>query len=278
MIIEFDNPIAHRIQSGSDAFLMPSRFEPCGLTQMYALRYGSAPVVRATGGLRDTVSEFDPARGTGNGFVFDKFEATDMVAALGRMVSMFKDRPKWQAADDELLRRQTFRGTAPPANTSSGSRGCEKLAASARIPPVAPSSREYLVYADGSCIGNPGPGGWGVVVRDPDSKVTELNGHDDATTNNRMELMGAIEGLRATDRGAHVILRSDSQYVVNTMTLRWKRNKNQDLWVLLDAEVALRHVRFEWVRGHDIDPINNRADELALMGAQDRLARRRCVA
>ena len=96
-IIEFNNTMAHRIQAGSDAFLMPSRFEPCGLTQMYALRYGSAPVVRATGGLRDTVSEFDPANGTGNGFAFEKFEAADMVAALSRMVSMFRDRTKWRA-------------------------------------------------------------------------------------------------------------------------------------------------------------------------------------
>jgi ribonuclease HI len=136
---------------------------------------------------------------------------------------------------------------------------------------VASSSREYLVYADGSCLGNPGPGGWGVVVRDPNGVVTELNGHDDSTTNNRMELMGAIEGLRATERGADVVLRSDSQYVVNTMTLRWKRNKNQDLWELLDAETAARRVRFEWVRGHSVDPINNRADELALMGANGKL-------
>jgi ribonuclease HI len=137
---------------------------------------------------------------------------------------------------------------------------------------MASASREYLVYADGSCLGNPGGrGGWGVVVRDPDGAVTEFNGHDDSTTNNRMELMGAIEGLRATERGAHVILRSDSQYVVKSMTLNYKRNKNQDLWTLLDAEVAPRHVRFEWVRGHDVDQINNRADELALMGAQNRL-------
>ena len=104
-IIRFDNALAHRIQAGSDAFLMPSRFEPCGLTQMYAMRYGSAPVVRATGGLRDTVSEFDPAAGTGNGFVFEKFDAAEMVAALARMVAMFKDRAAVAPADGELLRR-----------------------------------------------------------------------------------------------------------------------------------------------------------------------------
>jgi ribonuclease HI len=132
---------------------------------------------------------------------------------------------------------------------------------------VAISQREYLVYADGSCIGNPGPGGWGVVVRDPDGVVREFNGHEDSTTNNRMELMGAIEGLRATERGADVVLRSDSRYVVNSMTLHYKRNKNHDLWEQLDAETKARRVRFEWVRGHDTDPTNNRADELALMGA-----------
>jgi ribonuclease HI len=136
---------------------------------------------------------------------------------------------------------------------------------------VATSPREYLVYADGSCIGNPGRGGWGVVVRDPDGVVTELNGHDDTTTNNRMELMGAIEGLRATAPGASVILRSDSQYVVKTMNDGWRRKANLDLWELLDAERAERSVRFEWVRGHDTDATNNRADELALSGANGKL-------
>jgi ribonuclease HI len=136
---------------------------------------------------------------------------------------------------------------------------------------VATASSEYLVYADGSCIGNPGPGGWGVVARDPDGIVTELNGHDDSTTNNRMELMAAIEGLRATTPGADVILRSDSRYVVDSMTRHYKRNKNHDLWEMLDAETKARRVRFEWVRGHDTDATNNRADELALMGANGRL-------
>src|SRR5208283_5083118 len=94
-IIAFDETTAHRIQAGSDAFLMPSRFEPCGLTQMYALRYGTAPVVRATGGLRDTVSEFNAPAATGNGFVFEKFEAAEMVASLKRMVVTFHDRMAW---------------------------------------------------------------------------------------------------------------------------------------------------------------------------------------
>jgi starch synthase len=90
IIATFDEVLAHKIQAGSDAFLMPSRFEPCGLTQMYALKYGTAPVVRATGGLRDTVTEFDPKTGAGNGFVFEPYSAEDLVAALNRMLAVFK--------------------------------------------------------------------------------------------------------------------------------------------------------------------------------------------
>jgi len=96
MIMQFDNPMAHRIQAGCDAFLMPSRFEPCGLTQMYALKYGAAPIVRATGGLRDTVSEFDPATGRGTGFVFDKYDADELIAALTRMTAVFAKPPVWR--------------------------------------------------------------------------------------------------------------------------------------------------------------------------------------
>ncbi|HEY6419573.1 MAG TPA: glycogen synthase GlgA [Candidatus Binataceae bacterium] len=95
-LIEFDNTRAHQIQAGSDAFLMPSRFEPCGLTQMYALHYGSAPVVRATGGLRDTVTEFSPESGSGNGFVFEDCSPEDLVAALRRAAAMFKNGPQWR--------------------------------------------------------------------------------------------------------------------------------------------------------------------------------------
>ncbi len=96
VILEFDNPMAHRIQAGCDAFLMPSRFEPCGLTQMYALKYGAAPIVRATGGLRDTVTEFDLATERGTGFVFEKYDTDELVAAITRMTAVFAKPPAWR--------------------------------------------------------------------------------------------------------------------------------------------------------------------------------------
>ncbi|SRR5579885_103466 len=96
VLTHFDNAVAHRIQAGSDAFLMPSRFEPCGLTQMYALKYGTAPIVRATGGLRDTVTEFDAATGIGNGFVFEDYLPQALVAAVGRMRETFNRAAAWK--------------------------------------------------------------------------------------------------------------------------------------------------------------------------------------
>ncbi|MGO9452400.1 MAG: glycogen synthase GlgA [Candidatus Binataceae bacterium] len=96
VITQFDNSMAHRIQAGSDAFLMPSRFEPCGLTQMYALKYGTAPIVRATGGLRDTVTEFDPTASIGNGFVFDEYRTEALVDAVRRMATVFAKPPVWR--------------------------------------------------------------------------------------------------------------------------------------------------------------------------------------
>ena len=107
---EFDNVLAHKIQAGSDAFLMPSRFEPCGLTQMYAMKYGNPPVVRATGGLRDTVVEFDPKTGKGNGFVFEPYRAEDLLAALGRMLTRVRQSRAMAQADGELFRRRFLVG------------------------------------------------------------------------------------------------------------------------------------------------------------------------
>jgi ribonuclease HI len=140
---------------------------------------------------------------------------------------------------------------------------------------AASSSQPVLVYADGSCEGNPGPGGWGVVIVTPQG-THRLSGGDSQTTNNRMEIMAAIEALRAIDPGVPVILRSDSQYLVKTMNEGWRRTKNQDLWEQLDGEVA-RHgpnVRFEWVRGHAGDARNEEADELAREAARSAAWRR----
>jgi len=102
--LRFDNALAHRIQAGSDMFMMPSRFEPCGLTQMYALKYGNAPIARATGGLRDTVSEFDQTSSRGNGFVFEQFQPEALVAATARAVNAFRTPPVWRQLMDNCFK------------------------------------------------------------------------------------------------------------------------------------------------------------------------------
>jgi starch synthase len=94
--IGFDEPLAHQIEGGADIFLMPSRFEPCGLNQMYSLRYGTVPVVRATGGLYDTVRSVDPSTGEGNGFTFDEYSAAALLQALRRALVTFEDRVAWR--------------------------------------------------------------------------------------------------------------------------------------------------------------------------------------
>jgi starch synthase len=94
--IGFDDPLAHRIMAGADMLLVPSQYEPCGLTQMYALRYGTVPVVRATGGLDDTIVDFDPLEKTGNGFKFGPYEAKPLLKAILRAIDVFKDGETWQ--------------------------------------------------------------------------------------------------------------------------------------------------------------------------------------
>jgi starch synthase len=101
VIIDFDNRLAHQIEAGSDIFLMPSRFEPCGLNQMYSLRYGTIPVVHATGGLDDTIESYDPAAECGNGFKFAAYDAEAMLATLQRALTLYRDRPAWEG----LMRR-----------------------------------------------------------------------------------------------------------------------------------------------------------------------------
>jgi ribonuclease HI len=133
-------------------------------------------------------------------------------------------------------------------------------------------------YTDGACSGNPGPGGWGaILIYGPHRK--ELNGGERATTNNRMELMGAISALEALKKPARVDIHTDSEYVqkgISGWIDGWKRNgwrtsarqpvKNADLWQRLDAARARHDVRWHWLRGHAGHLENERADELARAG------------
>ena len=94
--ITFNNAIAHKIEAGSDMFLMPSLFEPCGLNQIYSLKYGTIPVVRATGGLDDTITRFDPSRGEGNGFKFEQYSADALVGAVSEALQVWRSKTAWK--------------------------------------------------------------------------------------------------------------------------------------------------------------------------------------
>ncbi|MEA1833198.1 ribonuclease HI [Methylobacterium durans] len=137
-----------------------------------------------------------------------------------------------------------------------------------------------VVYADGGCDPNPGPGGWGVVISAPDGAL-ELCGGEAGTTNNRMELTAAIRALEHFPEGAPIEMRCDSQYVIKSVT-EWMRGwkargwrtttgevKNVDLMKRLDELAGRRDVRWTWVRGHAGDPLNERADRLAAQGRRE---------
>ncbi|MFN3570055.1 MAG: ribonuclease HI [Polaromonas sp.] len=150
------------------------------------------------------------------------------------------------------------------------------------------TAQHVVIYTDGACKGNPGPGGWGALMT-ADGKVKELFGGELATTNNRMEMMAVIEALSALKRPCRVTLHVDSQYVLKGMTewiKGWKARgwrtaakepvKNVDLWQKLDALVtgSGHNIEWIWVRGHDGDPGNERADVLANKGVELALGRR----
>ncbi len=131
------------------------------------------------------------------------------------------------------------------------------------------------LYTDGACSGNPGPGGWAALLISNNNEKM-LSGHEAHTTNNRMELQAAIQGLKGLKFGCEVILYTDSQYVKKGMTEwigNWKKRqwktadnkpiKNQDLWMTLDLEVARHQVSWQWVKGHSGHPENDRVDEAA---------------
>ena len=135
---------------------------------------------------------------------------------------------------------------------------------------------KYKIYTDGACSGNPGPGGWGAVILDQDSKQKNISGSEKNTTNNRMELLAAIMSLKKIKTNSEVVIFTDSTYVKNGITewmKNWKRNgwknsskkpvKNKDLWVKLDKLCEANSVSWKWVKGHSSNEFNNLADELA---------------
>ncbi len=140
--------------------------------------------------------------------------------------------------------------------------------------------KKVQLITDGSCIGNPGPGGWACILR-YGSEERELSGSESQTTNNRMELTAAINGLRALHEACEVELVTDSQYLKQGVTeflARWKANgwrtsnrksvQNQDLWRVLDGLAAQHLVRWTWVAGHGDHDVQNRCDALALAAAR----------
>jgi ribonuclease HI len=142
-------------------------------------------------------------------------------------------------------------------------------------------TKKIEIFTDGACRGNPGPGGWGAVLRFDDSEK-ELYGGEKDTTNNRMELMAAIRALESLKRPCQVALTTDSEYVKNGITQwmhNWKKRnwktasnkpvKNQDLWQRLDAATQGHDIEWHWVRGHTGHPENERADQLANRGIDE---------
>ena len=139
-----------------------------------------------------------------------------------------------------------------------------------------PTDSPIVMYTDGACSGNPGPGGWGVILIE-DGRELELSGGENLTTNQRMELTAPLEGLRSLAGRRRVAIYSDSAYVINCFRdkwyVRWRKNgwinsqkkpvENRDLWEPLIAEVERHDVTWHKVAGHSGDPMNDRADALA---------------
>tara|TARA_Y100001970_G_C13909074_1_gene687598 strand:- start:228 stop:692 length:465 start_codon:yes stop_codon:yes gene_type:complete len=134
---------------------------------------------------------------------------------------------------------------------------------------------EFQIFSDGACKGNPGPGGWGVVIISKKSRI-ELKGYENSTTNNRMELKAVIEGLKSITTPSIIEITTDSKYVKNGITdwiINWKKNnwqtaqkkpvKNKDLWIDLEKLTENHNITWEWVKGHSGHFENERADSLA---------------
>jgi len=135
---------------------------------------------------------------------------------------------------------------------------------------------KILIYTDGACSGNPGIGGWGVVILVPREKPVHLNGGSNNTTNNQMELTATIEGLQYFKESKQILIITDSKYVINgieSWIKNWKKNgwktaskkpvKNKDLWEKLDKEITKHAIEWQWIKGHAGNDNNEKADYLA---------------
>jgi ribonuclease HI len=153
-----------------------------------------------------------------------------------------------------------------------------------RQEPASQADRVVAIFTDGACSPNPGPGGWGAILRYGRHR-REIYGGEPATTNNRMEIMAAIQGLESLTRPSSVHVHTDSEYLRKGITEwlpGWKRNgwkttekkpvKNADLWLRLDSATRNHQVQWFWVKGHAGHPENERADELASHGAEEAAA------
>ena len=120
------------------------------------------------------------------------------------------------------------------------------------------------IHTDGSCLGNPGPGGWGAIIIYPDGDVKELSGSNQDTTNNRMELKAVIEALNFLESGSMIELFSDSLYVINTITKGWQKKANIELWNELDNVIQKHNnISWNWVKGHSGDFYNEKVNDIA---------------
>tara|TARA_B100000676_G_C17912371_1_gene750710 strand:- start:211 stop:642 length:432 start_codon:yes stop_codon:yes gene_type:complete len=138
------------------------------------------------------------------------------------------------------------------------------------------------IYTDGACSGNPGVGGWGVVIIKPDNEIISLNGGEGNTTNNRMELTAAIQSVVYFKEKTNLEIFTDSKYLkdgIESWIYKWKSNgwktankkpvKNKDLWIILDKEIAKHKIKWNWVKGHANNKFNEKADLLARKFIED---------
>ena len=141
---------------------------------------------------------------------------------------------------------------------------------------------KYVVYTDGACSGNPGPGGWGAIILDEEKNETNISGKEKTTTNNRMELVAPIMALRKIKKVSEVIIYTDSTYLKNGITIwikKWEKNnwkntskkpvKNKDLWIILNELSKEQIIDWRWVKAHAGNKYNEIADKLATEAIKD---------